>query len=176
MATTHTPERRNFTIAHELGHYLLHRNKQSQFVDRADNMLDNTINEFEMQANSFAAQLLLPESVINLMIGYRYSFYRIAKSTYTSYDCLKWRLVSYLMRNFSLNRKDSIAIVDAYRLDSERKTHAKSVLFKIIFPGGIRYEIINGELVEFSPITNKRVSSTRITKERFSDLNLELGF
>lgn len=82
--SNHSPERRNFTIAHELGHFLLHRNKQSQFVDRADNMLDNTINEFEMQANAFAAELLLPESVINLMLSYSYSFFRIAKSTYTS--------------------------------------------------------------------------------------------
>ncbi|MGK5510502.1 ImmA/IrrE family metallo-endopeptidase [Brevibacillus formosus] len=162
--SNHSSERRNFTIAHELGHYLLHRNKQ--IVDRAENMLDNSINEFEMQANSFAAQLLLPESVVNLMIGYRYSFFRIAKSTHTSYDCLKWRLVSYLMRNFSIGRKDSIDIVEAYRQDSDRKLHADSVFFKIIFPGGRKYELINGELVEFSPITNKVIEVIPINRKR----------
>lgn len=35
---------------------LLHKDKQSSFVDRADTMLDNTINEYERQANAFAAE------------------------------------------------------------------------------------------------------------------------
>ncbi|HBZ80949.1 MAG TPA: hypothetical protein DEP07_11250 [Brevibacillus sp.] len=169
--SNHSPERRNFTIAHELGHYFLHRNKQSQFVDRADNMLDNTINEFELQANAFAAELLLPESVINLMIGYRYSFFKIARSIRASYECLRWRLVSYLMTKYSLGRKDSINIVDAYRADSDRKIHLDSVFFKIIFPGTKIYKVINGDLVEFSPITNKAVGITPIIRKRIDYLD-----
>lgn len=161
----HSPERRNFTIAHELGHFLLHRNKQSQFVDRAENMLDNCINEFEKQANAFAAELLLPEPVLNLMLGYRYSFFRIAKTTYTSYECLKWRLVTHLMRNYSLVRSDSIAIVEDYRRESIKKKHADSAIFKILFPGDRNFELINGELVEYSTLTNKVIARTRLIKD-----------
>ena len=59
--------RKNFTIAHELGHYFLHKNllkKKSLVVDgdatlyRLDNGLSNIE---ESQANYFAASLLMPK-------------------------------------------------------------------------------------------------------------------
>ena len=57
----HNSKRQRFTIAHELGHFMLHRNKSALFEDKVffravekDNM--------EYAANSFAALLLMPES------------------------------------------------------------------------------------------------------------------
>jgi len=63
----HSPTRKRFTIAHELGHYLLHEG--NEFVDqvrvdfRDDRSSAGTL-EQEVQANGFAAELLMPEQLV----------------------------------------------------------------------------------------------------------------
>lgn len=55
------PGRRRFTIAHEIGHYLLHPREGLQREDTASNFtLWNDASE-ETEANVFAAELLMPE-------------------------------------------------------------------------------------------------------------------
>jgi Zn-dependent peptidase ImmA (M78 family) len=55
----HHPNRRRFTIAHELGHYFLHGKKHSDFVDKI--LFRSTDSDpQEREANSFAAELLMP--------------------------------------------------------------------------------------------------------------------
>lgn len=59
----HSKGRINFTIAHEFGHYLLHRAKYpSGFRCRPEDMVqwDNQYNRIEAEANRFAAGLLMP--------------------------------------------------------------------------------------------------------------------
>lgn len=56
----HPPARKNFTIAHELGHYCLHRNQKNKFEDHTFFRNKNSSTE-ESQANIFAAELLMPE-------------------------------------------------------------------------------------------------------------------
>lgn len=53
--------RRRFTIAHELGHWELHAS-QSQFLCDAEDMRDYGRSPLEMEANHFAAELLMPTS------------------------------------------------------------------------------------------------------------------
>lgn len=68
--------RRRFTIAHELGHYELHRDHSHLFVDKNFKvMFRNTdlSNEgkdalYEQEANSFAASLLMPEHLVNAQL------------------------------------------------------------------------------------------------------------
>lgn len=53
----------NFTIAHELGHYLLHRQLQESFRCGQSEMLDYespTSKKLESEANEFASYLLMP--------------------------------------------------------------------------------------------------------------------
>ncbi|MBL7472224.1 ImmA/IrrE family metallo-endopeptidase [Robertkochia sediminum] len=58
--------RRNFTLAHELGHYLMHRNELIQHVDDSaslawyDTQNRTKISQQEIEANTFAAEILLP--------------------------------------------------------------------------------------------------------------------
>lgn len=55
--------RRNFTIAHEFGHYLLHRERYPDgFQCRPEDMVkwDSEYNRVEAEANRFAAGLLMP--------------------------------------------------------------------------------------------------------------------
>lgn len=147
--SNHSSEKQNFTIAHELGHYYLHRNKQSQFVDQAKDMLDNSILVFERQANAFAAELVLPDDVISLMLSYRYNFYRIAKSTKISYECLYWRLVNYLTNKLDLLREQSIAFVEDYKKESIRKEPENAAIFRVAFHFGYT-ETVHKELLRLT--------------------------
>lgn len=65
----HHPNRQRFTLAHELGHFLLHRNKSSIFVDAStiffrDNTSSDGSKTQEIEANAFAAELLMPEKQV----------------------------------------------------------------------------------------------------------------
>ena len=63
------PQRQKFTIAHELGHFVLHKDTPL-FVDKNETVLyrnlDSTTGELlkEKEANSFAASLLMPKVFI----------------------------------------------------------------------------------------------------------------
>lgn len=73
----HPQTRQRFTISHELGHYIYHRNKIGDgIVDNAlyrqttySGITNNDINaRDEQQANNFAANLLMPSSSIDKII------------------------------------------------------------------------------------------------------------
>ena len=61
------PVRKRFSIAHELGHYYLHANS-SVFVDRRVRYRDSNSSQGifreEIEANNFAAELLMPEAQV----------------------------------------------------------------------------------------------------------------
>lgn len=56
----HHPRRQRFTIAHELGHYFLHKGQQKKFIDRKL-FRNGDSNSIETEANQFAAAILMPE-------------------------------------------------------------------------------------------------------------------
>lgn len=64
----HHANRRRFSVAHELGHYVLHRGEEQVFIDaavffRSEGATATTWIQ-EKEANIFAAELLLPERAI----------------------------------------------------------------------------------------------------------------
>ena len=66
----HHLHRQRFTIAHELGHFLLHRNAGNLFVDSTltfyrDERSSEGTYEQEVEANAFAAALLMPEDLVH---------------------------------------------------------------------------------------------------------------
>ncbi len=68
----HAPVRRRFTIGHELGHYQLHRRRkidQQVFIDRTvyfrKGGVDEADYQMELEANAFAAGLLMPEVLLD---------------------------------------------------------------------------------------------------------------
>lgn len=72
----HSPARQRFTIAHELGHYLLHRPGEGvAYVDKAFLVkfrnAESSSGEYseEIEANLFAAELLMPHSEIQKAIS-----------------------------------------------------------------------------------------------------------
>jgi Zn-dependent peptidase ImmA (M78 family) len=70
--TVLVPGRINFTIAHELGHYLLHRKQSDIFQCGKSEMLDYASPEsmrIESQANTFASYLLMPRNDFEAQIS-----------------------------------------------------------------------------------------------------------
>ena len=68
--SSHHPVRQRFTIAHELGHLLLHA-KTELHVDRVvvkmrDRRGREGIDEDEIEANRFAAEILMPEEFLRV--------------------------------------------------------------------------------------------------------------
>lgn len=64
----HSRKRQRFTIAHELGHWRLHKGKlivdQSVMIHKRDNVSSQATNIQEIEANQFAADLLMPREFI----------------------------------------------------------------------------------------------------------------
>lgn len=52
--------RKHFAVAHELGHYLLHAEISQYFICTADDLRDYRNSPVEIEANCFAAHLLMP--------------------------------------------------------------------------------------------------------------------
>lgn len=73
--STHAPVRQRFTIAHELGHFCLHKNWSDVFIDSEfeprfrDRRSSRGENPEEIQANKFAAALLMPKSILDHYIA-----------------------------------------------------------------------------------------------------------
>jgi len=69
--SVHPKPRQRFTIAHELGHFLLHPSRN--FVDRQvlyfrDSRSSQAVDVAEIEANKFAANLLMPERFVNKLV------------------------------------------------------------------------------------------------------------
>lgn len=67
----HAPVRQRFTVAHEIGHYHLHRKHQNTgpvFIDRTvyfrGDTLEGADREMELEANAYAARLLMPHLLL----------------------------------------------------------------------------------------------------------------
>lgn len=79
--STHSTTRKRFTIAHELGHFFLHQNHEV-FVDTKDNFSvqfrrkTSVYDLKESEANSFAAELLMPEELIMKSFGKLYEAFK----------------------------------------------------------------------------------------------------
>jgi Zn-dependent peptidase ImmA (M78 family) len=71
---TESNVRRRFTIAHELGHFILHKNEGTLFLDKnfsvllRSQMTPETVQKqrLEQEANAFAAAILMPEELLKM--------------------------------------------------------------------------------------------------------------
>lgn len=64
----HHRNRQRFTIAHEIAHYLLHRQLKTSFIDQTFARRENDRTKMEREADEFAAALLMPEEEVNSLI------------------------------------------------------------------------------------------------------------
>lgn len=95
----HAKTRQRFTIAHEIGHLRLHRGRpmfvdHSVSVDRRDSNAALGIDPEEIEANSFAATLLMPEKMIVA---------EVARSSTARGRVLSENLVARLAKRFEVS-------------------------------------------------------------------------
>lgn len=70
----HHPNRQRFTLGHELGHYLLHSDQSTVFVDGdviifRDTKSGEGEDWNEVEANNFAAELLMPTPLVRSILS-----------------------------------------------------------------------------------------------------------
>jgi hypothetical protein len=65
------PDRRRtrFTLAHEIGHFILHRKSQGHFSDRESRIDAPTTSRSEFEASTFASHLLMPSTLLPREFG-----------------------------------------------------------------------------------------------------------
>lgn len=61
--------RKRFAVAHDLGHFELHRESQLLFCTEQDMVVWNENKPQEIEANEFAANMLMPESLFKVHLG-----------------------------------------------------------------------------------------------------------
>jgi Zn-dependent peptidase ImmA (M78 family) len=67
--SSHSPQRQRFTIAHEIGHFLLHADERLHVdenfpIGLRNEISSKSISDNEIESNQFAAALLMPERFI----------------------------------------------------------------------------------------------------------------
>lgn len=65
----HHQNRKRFTIAHEIAHFVLHSGQQVSFHDKTFARRADDANPMEREADRFAAQLLMPEAKVRQLIA-----------------------------------------------------------------------------------------------------------
>ena len=78
----HHANRHRFSIAHELGHYFMHRALSPVFVDSTkvffrDARASEGTNRQEIEANAFAAELLMPEEEVRKRFPHTFSLMEV---------------------------------------------------------------------------------------------------
>jgi len=99
--SSHHQHRRRFSIAHEIGHFALHSGKSTLFVEFRDARAAMAIDPKEIEANAFAAALLMPRRL--LRVDLRHPRFRsldvqavtaLARRYEVSEQAMKFRLVN----------------------------------------------------------------------------------
>ena len=94
-------ERRRFTVAHELGHFVLHRSAQPLFNCDKESVHSgiDTLKKIEREADDFASNLLMPGDILHKRIdGKRIDFHLLgdlAKEFGVSLEAMCIRLIKF---------------------------------------------------------------------------------
>jgi Zn-dependent peptidase ImmA (M78 family) len=91
------PYRKRFTIAHELGHHFLHLLSDGEFVDKKVDLFRDTeggdqSKKIEVQANQFAAALLMPSELVKSEYKKNNDISDLARKFNVSEDAMGYRL------------------------------------------------------------------------------------
>ena len=133
--------RLNFTIAHEIGHIILHvDNEDNDFFFRSDNNCEdeNIINDkkrklIENEADQFAAYLLMPSDII------KKSFFKLHDKPV---NVAKFSFINFLLRKSKLQQAFSIArnISNKGKFNNVSKTAILNRLIGLRLIRGIPYQ------------------------------------
>lgn len=131
------PYRTNFTIAHEIGHIVLHQNILKQYykatsVTQTIKPSDSVISKLEMQANTFASALLLPKDVFLIETARRMSQLDIRPPLFKDYQIVNLQdcrnVCTYLQSFFQVSRQVvEIRLFELGLLKYDKKREPKTI-------------------------------------------------
>lgn len=126
-----SPERRRFTVAHELGHFILHRGQQDRFNCDKESVYSGveTMRAIERDADDFAGNLLMPGDVLrDQLAGQRVDLHclsALAKRFKVSFEALCIRFIKYTEQRAILVYWDNGFLKYEWRSKSAVLTRAK---------------------------------------------------
>ncbi|WP_026506790.1 ImmA/IrrE family metallo-endopeptidase [Butyrivibrio sp. MC2013] len=110
-----------FTLAHEIGHVVLHLNDVKSFIDDSMTIADRSDDEREREANYFAACLLMPVDEIDKFIDLELPDFE--KNSISAMDIARMMSEFNVSYEMVLNRLESLSLIDSNKriqLDTER--------------------------------------------------------
>ncbi len=110
-----------FTLAHEIGHAVLHMDDMQSFIDDSITIVGRSTDEKEQEANYFAACLLMPDDEVERFFDLELSNFE--KNGLSAIDIAKIMSEFNVSFDMALNRLESLGKIDVNqkaRLDNER--------------------------------------------------------
>lgn len=110
-----------FTLAHEIGHVILHMNKEEPFIDDNVTISGGSTDEKEQEANYFAACLLMPEADVERFLDFELN--EFPKRNLSAMDIARIMSEFNVSFDMALNRLENLGKIDAeehLRLDNEK--------------------------------------------------------
>lgn len=121
-----------FTIAHEIGHLLLHMQDESVYIDDKKNFLGECSDIKEIEANYFAVCLLMPEEKVRKYISLELD--TEWDERWSALDIARMMTAFNVSFEVVLNRLESLSIITKktkVRLDNEKNSRKVSKLLQI---------------------------------------------
>ncbi len=110
-----------FTLAHEIGHIILHLQEERSFVDDRVTISGRSIDQKEQEANYFAAYLLMPDNEVEKFLDLEIDNFE--QNGLSAMDIARIMSEFSVSFDMALNRLQSLEIIDVnekIRLDNER--------------------------------------------------------
>lgn len=135
-----------FTLAHEIGHAVIHLNEKQSFIDDNATIADISDDEMEKEANYFAACLLMPSDEVDRFIDLEIPDYK--KNNLSAMDIARIMSEFYVSYDMVLNRLESLGKIDGaqkLQLDTERNEKRVGNLLRSI-GGNAKLNIASEEI------------------------------
>ncbi|HJB01448.1 MAG TPA: ImmA/IrrE family metallo-endopeptidase [Candidatus Mediterraneibacter merdavium] len=119
--TSNRLSREIFTLAHEIGHVVLHMNTAASFIDDNVTISARSTDEKEQEANYFAACLLMPEDDVGKFLDLEIDDF--ANNGLSALDIARIMSEFNVSFDMALNRLENLGKIDAHerlRLDNEK--------------------------------------------------------
>ena len=122
-----------FTLAHEIGHVILHMGSNVSFIDDSVTISDRSTDEMEKEANYFAACLLMPEDRVREFLDLEINDFK--KNGLSAMDIARIMSEFSVSFDMALNRLEYLGKIDyiqKVQLESERNQRRVSNLLRSV--------------------------------------------
>jgi len=132
-STSSRLSRELFTLAHEIGHAVLHMDEESSFLDNSTTISEKTEGEKESDANYFAACLLMPAEEVDRFLDLELS--NVSENGFSALDIARIMSEFHVSFDMVLNRLENLQKINIYerlRLDNEKNEKRVGNLLKSV--------------------------------------------